>query len=227
MTTFEVWAPGHQRVDLLLGPSARLPMEAGKFGWWRFLAQETEPGTRYSFSLDGGPGRPDPRSPWQPDGVDAPSAVVDQSGFPWDDGGWAGFDLATAIIYEMHVGTFSEEGTFDGAIEHLDHLVDLGVTAVEVHARGRKQRGAGMGVRRCGLWAPHHAYGGPEGLKRLGGRLPRPRASPSCSTSSTTTSGRRATISASSGRISPTGTGRPGDRRSTWTVKAVTGPATS
>ena len=59
---------------------------------------------------------------------------MDQSGFPWDDGGWAGFDLATAIIYEMHVGTFSEEGTFDGAIEHLDHLVDLGVTVVEDRA---------------------------------------------------------------------------------------------
>ena len=167
MTTFEVWAPGRQRVDLLLGPSARLPMEAGKFGWWRFVAQETEPGTRYSFSLDGGPGRPDPRSPWQPDGVDAPSAVLDQSGFPWNDGGWAGFDLATAVIYEMHVGTFSEEGTFDGAIEHLDHLVDLGVTVVEVMPVAESSGARGWGYDGADLWAPHRSYGGPEGLKRL------------------------------------------------------------
>ncbi len=92
---------------------------------------------------------------------------MDQSGFPWDDGGWAGFDLATAVIYEMHVGTFSEEGTFDGAIEHLDHLVDLGVTVVEVMPVAESSGARGWGYDGADLWAPHGSYGGPEGFKRL------------------------------------------------------------
>ena len=102
----------------------------GAGGVWTSPTQG--PATRYLFSLDGGPGRPDPRSGWQPEGIDGPSVLVDHGAFRWSDGGWHGYELAAAVIYELHVGTFSHDGTFDGAIEHLQHLVDLGVNAVEV-----------------------------------------------------------------------------------------------
>ena len=167
MTSFEVWAPGRQRVELLLTPPGRLTMERGEFGWWRMETPEIKPGSRYSFSLDGGPARPDPRSRWQPNGVDGPSALVDPSGFAWTDEGWHGFDLSTAVVYEMHVGTFSEKGTFDGAIDYLGHLVDLGVNVVEVMPVAESSGRWGWGYDGADLWAPHGSYGGPDGFKRF------------------------------------------------------------
>jgi maltooligosyltrehalose trehalohydrolase len=122
---------------------------------------------RYGFSLEGGPVRPDPRSASQPDGVHGASEVVDHGAFRWTDTEWRGCSLRGAAIYELHVGTFSAAGTFDGVVEHLDHLVDLGVDAVElmpvVEFAGRR----GWGYDGVDLFAPHHAYGGPDGLKRL------------------------------------------------------------
>jgi maltooligosyltrehalose trehalohydrolase len=166
MVMFEVWAPGHQRVELVLDGQRRLAMAARERGWWR-LDVPAAPGDRYQFSLDGGPARPDPRSAWQPDGVDGPSVVVDHGSFDWTDQGWHGTALSGAMIYELHVGTFSPEGTFDGAISGLAHLVELGVNAIELlpvaEASGRR----GWGYDGADLWAPHHAYGGPDGLKRL------------------------------------------------------------
>jgi maltooligosyltrehalose trehalohydrolase len=166
MVMFEVWAPGRRRVELLVDGS-RLPMEKHERGWWRLEVPEVGAGTRYRFSLDGGPGHPDPRSPWQPEGVDGPSAVVDHGSFQWADGDWKGFALQSALMYELHVGTFSEEGTFDGAISHLGHLVDLGVNAVEILPVAEASGSRGWGYDGVDLWAPHHAYGGPEGLKRF------------------------------------------------------------
>ena len=125
------------------------------------------PGTRYLFSLDGGTGRPDPRSAWQPEGIDGPSAVVDHCGFEWHDAGWEGLDLASVVLYELHIGTFSEEGTFDGAVRHLDHLVALGANAVELMPVAEASGERGWGYDGADLWAPHHSYGGPEGLKRF------------------------------------------------------------
>ncbi len=167
MTSFEVWAPGRQCVELLLTPPGRLTMERGEFGWWRVETPEIKPGSPYSFSIDGGPARPDPRSRWQPNGVDGPSALVDQSGFAWTDDGWPGFDLSTAVVYEMHVGTFSEKGTFDGATDHLGHLVDLGVNVVEVMPVAESSGRWGWGYDGADLWAPHGSYGGPEGFTRF------------------------------------------------------------
>jgi maltooligosyltrehalose trehalohydrolase len=135
-------------------------------GWWA-LDADAGPGTRYGFSLDGGPRVPDPRSLHQPDGIEGLSAVVDHDTFHWHDDWWRGLSLPGAVLSELHIGTFSEAGTFDGAIEHLPHLVELGVDAVELLpvAEGSGQRGGGYdGV---GLFAPHHAYGGPDGLKRF------------------------------------------------------------
>ncbi len=142
-------------------------MERAERGWWRLDVPDAGPGTRYLFSLDGGPGRPDPRSGWQPEGIDGPSVLVDQGAFRWSDAGWHGYELAAAVIYELHVGTFSHDGTFDGAIEHLQHLVDLGVNAVEVMPVCESSGSRGWGYDGVDLWAPHHSYGGPEGFKRF------------------------------------------------------------
>ncbi|HVF14565.1 MAG TPA: malto-oligosyltrehalose trehalohydrolase, partial [Acidimicrobiales bacterium] len=122
----------------------------------------------YGFSLDGGEPRPDPRSPWQPDGVHALSRPVDHAAFSWTDGAWPGRRLdGTSVIYELHPGTYSPEGTFDGAAARLDHLVDLGVDIVELLPVNQFPGRWGWGYDGVDLFAPHAAYGGPEGLKRL------------------------------------------------------------
>ena len=136
-------------------------------GAWRLEVAEASHGTRYLYSVDGGPGRPDPRSAWQPEGVDGPSAVVDHSLFKWTDRGWRGFGLSAALVYELHVGTFSVSGTFDGVASHLDHLVALGVNTVELLPVAEASGERGWGYDGADLWAPHHSYGGPDGLKRL------------------------------------------------------------
>ena len=123
-----VWAPNAQRVELVHA-GRREPIPVEESGWHAAEAG-LSPGDDYEFSLDGGKLRPDPRSRCQPQGSGGPSRCADIAGFAWQDKGWRGFPLAGAVIYELHVGTFSAEGTFDGVIGHLQHLVDLGVNAV-------------------------------------------------------------------------------------------------
>jgi maltooligosyltrehalose trehalohydrolase len=166
MHRFEVWAPRPDRVELVLD-QVRTPMQRGDDGWWWAEVTDAGPGTRYGYSLDGGPPRPDPRSMHQPDGVDGLSAVVDHGAFAWTDHAWRGVPLAGAVLYELHVGTFSDAGTFDGAIEHLPHLVELGVDAVELLPVAEFSGSRGWGYDGVDLFAPHHAYGGPDGLKRF------------------------------------------------------------
>lgn len=165
MAGFSVWAPFPKRVDLVIGGEPE-PMAAAAGGWWS-LDREAPPGTRYAFSLDGGPPRADPRSLFQPQGVDGPSEVVDHTAFDWHDSAWGGFHLPGSVLYEMHVGTFSPEGTFDGAVQLLPHLVELGIDAVELLPVNEFSGNRGWGYDGVDLFAPHHAYGGPEGLKRL------------------------------------------------------------
>jgi maltooligosyltrehalose trehalohydrolase len=171
--TFEVWAPAARTVELILagegsGPDRRsmVPSEAGR-GWWALAVGESGPGDRYGFSLDGGPVRPDPRAMALPDGVEGLSQVVDHAAFHWTDGHWNGSPLAGRVLYEMHVGTFSPEGTFDGAAARLQHLVLLGVDAVELLPVASYPGERGWGYDGVGLYAPHRSYGGPDGLKRL------------------------------------------------------------
>jgi maltooligosyltrehalose trehalohydrolase len=166
MRRFTVWAPEAQSVAVEVD-GASVPMEPGEGGWWRRDVQAAGPGSRYGFSLDGGPVRPDPRSPSQPDGVHGRSAVVDHDAFAWTDRAWRGVSLPGSVLYELHVGTFSTAGTFDGVAEHLDHLVDLGVDAVELLPVVEFSGARGWGYDGVDLFAPHHAYGGPDGLKRL------------------------------------------------------------
>jgi maltooligosyltrehalose trehalohydrolase len=166
MHVFRVWAPRPERVDLLIGDRV-YPMVPAKGGWWELAVDEAGPGTRYLYSLDGGPGRPDPRSASQPEGIDGPSEVVDHNAFEWSDQLWRGLPLPGAVLYELHVGTFSEEGTFAGAVEHLRHLVDLGIDAVELLPVAQFSGNRGWGYDGVDLFAPHSAYGGPGGLKTL------------------------------------------------------------
>jgi len=164
-----VWAPEAGRVELLVEGEQPRPLARGGDGWWYSPpgAEILPPGTRYGFSVDGGTPRPDPRSGSQPDGVDGWSAVVDHGAFVWTDGDWRGLPLPGAVLYELHVGTFTPEGTFDAAIGRLPHLRRLGVDAVELLPVVEFPGDRGWGYDGVDLFAPHHTYGGPEGLKRL------------------------------------------------------------
>ena len=124
-------------------------------------------GDDYAFSLDGGAALPDPRSLHQPHGVHGPSRIVDHTSFSWTDAAWRGSPLADATIYELHVGTFTPSGTFDGVAGRLPFLRDLGVTAIELMPVAAFPGARGWGYDGVDLWAVHDAYGGPEGLRRL------------------------------------------------------------
>ncbi|HEV2368645.1 MAG TPA: malto-oligosyltrehalose trehalohydrolase, partial [Acidimicrobiales bacterium] len=158
-------------VELVLDGRAALPMgrddRSDDPGWWALDVPDAGGGTRYRYSVDGGTPRADPRSAHQPEGPEGPSELVDHSAFPWTDGTWRGFHLPSALLYEMHVGTFTPEGTFAAAVERLDHLCDLGVTAVELMPVAEFPGAHGWGYDGVDLYAPHHAYGGPDGLKEL------------------------------------------------------------
>jgi maltooligosyltrehalose trehalohydrolase len=167
MTTFRVWATKAQSVEIELNGRRRLPMRRGDDGWWQSDVDEAGIRTDYAYIVDGSQPLPDPRSPWQPHGVHGASRVVDHDAFRWTDDGWQPGPLASAIIYELHVGTFTPEGTFDAAIEKLDHLVDLGVTHVELMPVAAFSGSRGWGYDGVALYAPHHPYGGPDGLKAL------------------------------------------------------------
>ena len=175
MGTYRVWAPSAEQVELHLeAPSSHLdeqeatrePMERGDGGWWSSRT-ERSPGDRYGFALDGGDPLPDPRSLAQPDGPFGLSEVVDVSAFPWTDDGWRGVPLRGAVIYEMHVGTFTREGTLDAAIERLDHLVDLGITLVELMPVASYPGRRGWGYDGVNIWSVHEALGGVEALVRF------------------------------------------------------------
>ncbi|MGE0795739.1 MAG: alpha-amylase family glycosyl hydrolase, partial [Acidimicrobiia bacterium] len=160
-----VWAPDAGRVEVVVA-GTRLPMARDDRGWWR-AGVELAAGQRYAFAVDGGPPRPDPRSASQPEGVDGPSEVVDHDGFDWASGAWRGLSFRGAVLYELHVGTFTAEGTFTAVIDRLPHLVDLGIDAIELLPVAEFSGQRGWGYDGVDLFAPHHAYGGPDGLKRL------------------------------------------------------------
>jgi maltooligosyltrehalose trehalohydrolase len=164
---FRVWAPRAQTVELcLLEPERVVPLEPEGNGYFAGAA-EAVAGERYRYRLDGGDELPDPASRWQPDGVHGPSALVDASAFAWTDGGFRAPPLDEYVLYELHVGTFSEPGTFDGAIERLDDLVELGISAVEIMPVGQFPGAHNWGYDGVDLWAPQSTYGGPDGLRRL------------------------------------------------------------
>ncbi|MCX4680499.1 malto-oligosyltrehalose trehalohydrolase [Streptomyces sp. NBC_01433] len=177
---FEVWAPDAESVELRLssaaagagkeadaGAGARHAMERDpeRAGWWRAEAEAVD-GDRYGFAVDGGPVLPDPRSRRQPDGPDGMSAVVDQEAYVWRSG-WAGRGLPGSVLYELHIGTYTDAGTFDAAAERLGHLAGLGVTHVSLMPVCPFPGTHGWGYEGVSLWAVHEPYGGPAGLKRF------------------------------------------------------------
>lgn len=168
MTPYRVWAPLAKQVSvniddesIAMEPIPRLE------GWWQSSSRAARPGEEYTFAVDDSEGLPDPRSGWQPHGVTGPSRVVDHRAFDWTDGEFQARPLSSALIYELHVGTFTPEGTFDSAIERLPHLKSLGVTHVELMPVNDFPGKFGWGYDGVSLFAPRHEYGGPDGLKRL------------------------------------------------------------
>ncbi|WP_424189151.1 malto-oligosyltrehalose trehalohydrolase [Actinokineospora sp. G85] len=164
---FSVWAPDRDRVRLATG-GQRHEMTKDERGWWHVEVPGATAGADYAFVLDDDEqSYPDPRSLWQPDGVHGPSRRYDHGTHAWTDAAWTGRALAGSVLYELHIGTFTTEGTFDAAIGKLDHLVDLGVDVVEVLPVNSFDGVEGWGYDGV-LWgAVHEPYGGPDGFKRF------------------------------------------------------------
>ena len=165
MPDIRVWAPAVQQLRIVADGSRR-DMQREADGWWR--GPDLPPGTDYALLLDGDDTEiPDPRSRWQPDGVHGRSRVYDDGAYPWQDADWLGRDLVDAVVYELHIGTFTPGATFDSATERLDHLVQLGVTHVELMPVNDFNGVWNWGYDGVLWYAVHEAYGGPEGLKRF------------------------------------------------------------
>ncbi len=160
-----VWAPRAGAVDLVLR-DARHPMAPDTDGWWR-AACDVAPDASYAFALDGGEPRPDPRGLRLPDGPHGWSQLFDPAGFAWTDQGWTGRPLDGAVIYELHVGTFTPEGTLDAAAARLGHLAGLGVDVVELLPLAPFPGSHGWGYDGVAPYAVHEPYGGPAALQRF------------------------------------------------------------
>ncbi len=165
---FCVWAPESEQVEVHLYEDQErvVPMEPQERGYHQVYIDEVSPGSHYVYRLDRGVEYPDPASRFQPEGVHGPSAVVDP-GYNWGDENWAGRPLAEYVIYELHVGTFTPEGTFEAIIPHLPGLVDLGITALELMPVTQFPGQRDWGYDGVYPFAVQDSYGGPEGLKRL------------------------------------------------------------
>ena len=165
---FTVWAPFTNKVELrIVEPEERvLPLEKTEPGYHQGIAEDVEPGYRYFYRLDGQKEYPDPASRYQPDSVQGPSQVI-PGDFPWKDHDWSGIHLEDYIIYELHVGTYTTQGTFNAIIPHLDELRDLGITAIELMPVAQFPGERNWGYDGVYLYAVQNSYGGPEGLQRL------------------------------------------------------------
>lgn len=168
-TSFTVWAPLKERVELkLVSPREQIiPMQKGLWGYWHLDEVPVDGGTRYVYRLDDNLERPDPASRFQPSGVHGPSQVIDHCDFKWTDSDYTASALDKYIIYELHVGTFSPEGTFDGVIKKLDYLKDLGITAIELMPLAQFPGERNWGYDGAYPFAVQSSYGGPSALKRL------------------------------------------------------------
>ena len=167
---FRLWAPAARAVELLLdeGPTVHaLPMQAVDGGFYELLSAQARPGSRYRFRIDGDLAVADPASRYNPEGVHASSVVIDPGHFLWEDTDWRAPPWPTTVLYELHVGTFTAGGTFAAALERLAHLVELGVTAIELMPVGAFPGRRDWGYDGVLPYAPQASYGTPEELKAL------------------------------------------------------------
>jgi maltooligosyltrehalose trehalohydrolase len=168
ITRFRLWAPGARSVELWLEDQKRaLPMPRDIAGWAELTAREVPPGSRYRFRIDGDLLVPDPASRFQPDDVHGASEVVDPRAYAWSDAEWAGLPAERLVFYELHMGTFTRPGTFTAAADRLDHLVSLGVTAIELMPVADFPGRWGWGYDGVLPFAPDARYGRPDDLKAL------------------------------------------------------------
>ena len=168
-TKFTVWAPMRDRVAVrIVEPEERfIELNKDEWGYWEGQGEDVAPGTLYFYQLDGETDRPDPASHHQPKGVHGPSEVIDQQNYGWEDGDWQGIPQAETIIYELHVGTFTQEGTFVAIIEKLPYLKDLGVSAIEIMPVAQFPGDRNWGYDGVYVYGVQNSYGGPGGLKQL------------------------------------------------------------
>jgi maltooligosyltrehalose trehalohydrolase len=167
---FSVWAPNAKTVEVAIsrdGAVQTCPLHRDDAGVHSGALPRVPAGTDYTYRLDGGPDRPDPVSRWRPAGVHGPTRIVDPGAFQWTDAGWRGLETADLVIYELHVGAFSRAGTFDGVIERLPMLRDLGVSAIEIMPVSEFPGPRNWGYDGVSPYAVQSTYGGPNGLKRL------------------------------------------------------------
>ena len=169
-TQFAVWAPNARQLSVRVHTGAAAgehPLLRDKRGIFRATIDGVMAGDDYAYRIDGGAERPDPMSRWQPHGVHGASRVVDPHAFPWTDRAWKGIEMADFVIYELHVGTFTPDGTFDAIIPRLASLRELGVTAIELMPVAQFPGERNWGYDGVQLYAPQNSYGGPDALKRL------------------------------------------------------------
>ncbi len=166
---FIVWAPLVRSISLkLLTPSERIvPLERDNQGYWKVTVDNCSPGSLYYYRLDNVRDRPDPASYFQPDGVHQASQVIDHNSYVWHDAKWNGIDKKDMIIYEMHIGTFTNEGTFSSAVHRLDDLMELGINAIEIMPVSQFPGPRNWGYDGVYPFAVQNSYGGPDGLKGL------------------------------------------------------------
>ena len=168
---FRVWSPESRSMDVMVRspetPASVLPLQPSGDGYFTGVFPNIAPGTRYQFRINGGHSYPDPASRFQPDGVHGPSQVVDPSLFHWTDANWTGLRMEDLILYELHVGTFTPAGTFNGVREKLKCLQDLGITAVELLPVADFPGNRNWGYDGVDLFAPARCYGTPDELRHL------------------------------------------------------------
>jgi maltooligosyltrehalose trehalohydrolase len=163
---FRLWAPGARKVELEIAGRV-MPLHASRDGWFEHLVATAGPGTLYRYRIDGELSVPDPASRFQPRDVDGPSEVIDQRGYRWSDHAWTGRPWNEAVICELHVGTFTPEGTYAGVVKKLKQLVDVGITAIELMPLSDFAGKRNWGYDGVLPFAPDSAYGRPEQLKAL------------------------------------------------------------
>lgn len=167
---FRLWAPAARNVAVRLGSDdsgSTLPMRKSEAGWFELTTDAARAGSRYAYIIDGNQAVPDPASRFQPDDVHGASEVIDPAAFAWSDGAWRGRAWPETVLYELHVGTFTPDGGYAGVVGKLDHLVDLGVTAIELMPLSELPGRHNWGYDEVQPYAPEGQYGRPEALKEL------------------------------------------------------------